>query len=246
MAGFCYLRGITLSLSVMSRTPRNFYSARRDVARRCLNTGSTSSGFRLSEEAEALPYQPHESLFDNPSRRHDSVSDENGDEGAGRGYDLDTCLQDESSHFSTSTSATARAPVRAPLQSTTVHNQPFLHTNGVLAMLQHQQQLLQKVLSQQEEMKIQQNLFSQKIAKLAEDFCSSSCSSSPVASRKVKNRVTRDRTVRTVVNVTMKFILCTSLHRTKLHLYMTAWKKALDYMKGNHKGMEVTSVVIGI
>ena len=58
---------LAVSQSVMSRTPRNFYSARRDIARRCLNTGSTFSGFRLSEEAEALLYQPHKSLFDNPS-----------------------------------------------------------------------------------------------------------------------------------------------------------------------------------
>lgn len=170
----------------MSRTPRNFYSARRDAARRC-SSGSTFSGYRPSEEAEILPYQPHESLFDNPARRLDSVSDEDIDEGGG--YDL----QDENSRFSTMTTSVARAPHRAPLQSTTVHNQP---TNGVFAMLQHQRELLQKVLSQQEEMKVQQSVLSQKLAKLEEDFRnSSSCSSSPTVSRKGKNRVTRDLTV---------------------------------------------------
>ena len=123
--------------------PRNFYSARRDAAR-CLSTD-----FR-----DALPYQLRESLYDNPSGRqvHSDEEDFVGD-----------IVDENSPSFATS----VRLSVRTPLQSTTIHNQPLpgLHQSGVLAMLQQQQELLQKVLKQQEEMKTQQTALSKKIGK---------------------------------------------------------------------------------
>ena len=72
-------------------------------------------------------------------------------------------VDENSPSFATS----VRLSVRTPLQSTTIHNQPLpgLHQSGVLAMLQQQQELLQKVLKQQEEMKTQQTALSKKIGK---------------------------------------------------------------------------------
>ena len=96
-------------------------------------------------------------------------------------------------------------------------------------MLQHQQQLLQKVFEQQEEMKFQQRVLSQNLTKLEEEFHSSSCSSSPAASRKTKKRVNRDVTVSkpysncTIYNYIDELI--NSLCRTRLPLFMTALKK---------------------
>ena len=96
-------------------------------------------------------------------------------------------------------------------------------------MLQHQQELLQKMFEQQEEMKFQQKVLSQKLTKLEEEFHSSSCSSSPAAFRKTKNRVTRDLTVsKTYSNCTIyNYIdeLINSLCRTRLPLFTTALKK---------------------
>ena len=116
-----------------SRTPRSFYSARSDARRRCLNA---PSNFRHSEEF--IPYQPHESLFENPSRQQVHSEEEDVDS-----YDS---ILDENCHFSPSTSstaATAQLAVRSLLQSTTIHNQPLtgIHQSGVLAMLQQQQEL---------------------------------------------------------------------------------------------------------
>ena len=116
------------------------------------------SNFRHSEEI--IPYQPHESLFENQSRWQ--VHSEEGD------VDSYDSILDENCHFSPSTSstaATAQLPVRSPLQSTTIHNQPLtgIHQSGVLAMLQQQQELLQTVLKQQQELKSEQ---SKKMARL--------------------------------------------------------------------------------
>ena len=82
-------------------------------------------------------------------------------------------------------------------------------------------------------MKAQQNILSHEVAKLEENFHSSSCSSSPAASRKVKNRVTRDLTVSCDhLIIIIQSLLSTSLHRTKLQLYTTVWKKGLRCVKG--------------
>lgn len=109
---------------------------------------------------EALPYQPRESPFNNPSRRQ-IYSDED---------DVEGDIGEENSHSFEATGV--RFPIRTPLQSTTLHNQPLtgLHTNGLLAMLQQQQELLQKLVKDQEEMKSQQTLLNKKVAKLEENF----------------------------------------------------------------------------
>ena len=163
-----------------SRTPRHFYGSRRDVQRRCLNSPRLpASSFNCADPAETLPYQPNESLLEDPSRLQEDVPGvEDNEEFNENGQLYSSCLS-----FS-----------RSPLTSTTVHNvrpaPPPMHQSGVIAMLQQQQALLQKVLQQQEEMKAQQSVLSKK---LEDEIHSSSCSSSPV-SRKGKNRVTRDLT----------------------------------------------------
>ena len=194
-------------MSGTTRTPGSFYSSRRDVPINFSSTRSTPPSFRPSED-EIFPYQPHESLLDNPSRWQDALSDEDG------GHDLDN-VQNRNPHFSTSASSTSAVfrndCFHSPLQSTSVHNQPVVPPSRIVAMLQQQQELLQKLLSQQEEMKAQQNILSHKVAKLEENFHTSSCSSSPAASRKVKNRVTRDLKVVTTLLLLFKVYY--------LHLY---------------------------
>ena len=152
-----------------SRTPRHFYGGRRDVPRRCLNSSRSppSSFFRPSDP---LPYRPNESLLENPSRLQEDVP----------GMEDDEVLDENEAQFYPS--PLSSAPIsRSPLTSSAVHNvrQPPLNQSGVMAMLQQQQALLQKVLQQQEEMKVQQSVLSQKLAKLEDEIHSSSCSSSP-------------------------------------------------------------------
>ena len=67
-------------------------------------------------------------------------------------------------------------------------------------------------------MRAQQNILSQKVAKLEENFHSSSCFSSPAVSRKVKDRVTRDLTVSCEPLIIIQSLLSSSLHITKLQL----------------------------
>ena len=198
-----------------SRT-RDFYSGRR-VPRRSQDSVPGAS-FSLYRSDDPSPYQPRETLMENPSRRHVNIP----------GVENENF--DEESQFCLSSPGISRSP----LTTTTVHNvqQPPgpLNQNGIVAMLQQQQELLQKVLQQQEEMQAQQTMFSQKIARLEDEIRSSSCSSSPSLKRG-KNRVTRDLTVSVCVSLPVSSVM-PPIFRIRLLLFMKALKMVLNYLKG--------------